>query len=96
MAPQLTDFLQIFKQNVQYTIPVWQRTYSWDKYTILELISDLKAIAEDRRGNATHFGGTIILHADASRGGIVEHYTVVDGQQRLTTIHLLLACIAEY
>ncbi len=96
MAPQLTDFLRMFAQNVQYTIPVWQRAYSWDKHTILELISDLEAIAEDQRENATHFGGTIILHADTSRGGIVDHYTVVDGQQRLTTIHLLIACIAEH
>ncbi len=89
------DFLQLFEQPIQYSVPNWQRRYSWDKATIQQLIKDLEEISKSNEENASHFGGAIITRSESEPPGGVPIYNVVDGQQRLTTISILLACITE-
>jgi len=73
--------------NVLYKIPPYQREYSWHKAQWEDLFEDL--IDAD----GAHFLGTIITldqTTDALEGNILQ---VVDGQQRLTTLTLLLAAV---
>lgn len=73
--------------NVFYKIPPYQREYSWQKPQWEDLFDDLI----DAEG--AHFLGTIITldqTKDALKGSILQ---VVDGQQRLTTLTLLLAAV---
>ena len=73
--------------NVMYRVPPYQREYSWQKAQWEELFQDLLEADE------AHFLGTIITlnqTTDAVSGGLLE---VVDGQQRMTTLTLLLAAI---
>lgn len=95
MRADIVSFLKLLEANVRYSIPVWQRSYSWNDKTINRLVEDLKAIAEADDENARHFGGTLITYSEDTASGtsIIDH--VVDGQQRLTTISILLACIAK-
>ncbi len=95
MNVKLINFLDLFKMPVQYSVPKWQRRYSWDKSTIQQLIKDLEAISKSDKYNASHFGGTLITYSENTPAGTAEIFHVVDGQQRLTTISVLLICIAE-
>ena len=94
MQAQQTSFLNLLNGQVQYVVPRWQRRYRWGNSEIERLLEDLVtvAIAGD---NATHYGGTVLTFPEPGPAGVVQVIRVVDGQQRLTTVSLLLACIAE-
>ena len=93
MKAKQIPFLELFNQKVQYLVPRWQRRYRWDKPQIERLLEDLLAIATTGAGDRSHYGGTMITVLE--RRGVVKKYRVVDGQQRMTTVSLLLACIAQ-
>jgi len=90
------NFLDLFNKQAQYLVPRWQRRYSWKKSTILQLVQDLEDISLETKDNVNHFGGTIITYSISPPSPVApDIYHVVDGQQRLTTISILLNCIAE-
>ena len=87
-------FTKLLDGGVQYTVPRWQRRYCWGKVDIERLVADLLTI--DSGGpNATHYGGTLLTFRESGAAGVVDRIRVVDGQQRLTTVSILLACIAD-
>lgn len=75
--------------KLTYVIPKYQREYSWAKYQWEDLIRDIQ---EEGRDNG-HFLGTIIC-MDATKDPIAgTTYELIDGQQRMTTLSLLLAVL---
>ena len=67
-----------------YVIPVYQRNYAWEEDEIAELVKDVYDSLES--SNATHYYiGTLVTY---KRGD--SEYEVIDGQQRLTTIYIIL------
>jgi hypothetical protein len=75
------------ESNLMYRIPPYQREYSWQKLQWEELFQDLI------EADGSHFLGTIITlnkTTDAVQAGVLE---LIDGQQRMTTLTLLLASI---
>ena len=92
MKTKQVRFLDLLNGTVQYLVPRWQRRYRWGKKEILRLLDDLLAIADAGSGRP-HYGGTMITVLESS--GPLMVYRVVDGQQRLTTVSILLARIAE-
>lgn len=84
----LTHFL---KNADKLIIPVYQRNYDWKEEHCRKLYSDLvKAIHENRRW---HFFGGIVSVSDPM--GSSSDYLVIDGQQRITTVSLLLLAMAN-
>ncbi|SNT01531.1 Uncharacterized conserved protein, contains ParB-like and HNH nuclease domains [Micrococcales bacterium KH10] len=79
----------VFRGDVRYRIPNFQRPYSWTFDEAYQLVDDL--IAAWRRNDPSYFLGSIVL----VREGTENVADVVDGQQRLTTIALLLATLRE-
>lgn len=73
----------------RYVIPVYQRKYDWKYENCQQLYNDLKKIVIDERDS--HFFGSIVS-AVVPNGSKIE-YHIIDGQQRLTTITLLLLAI---
>lgn len=69
-----------------YEIPVYQRKYSWDEEEIRQLIDDLNDAASDDE-TKEYFLGNIVVSSAAHHG--TASYSLIDGQQRLTTLHLL-------
>lgn len=70
-----------------YDIPFFQRAYVWNEENWSELLENLT----NKNGN--HFLGSIILKNELAVAGNVARYSVIDGQQRLTTLSILLrAC----
>ena len=95
MQANHTEFLKLLNGEVQYVVPRWQRRYCWDESDIERLVQDLVTIAEADRPGAAHYGGALLTFPESTPAGGVPTHRVVDGQQRLTTVSILLACIAE-
>ena len=94
MQAQSIEFLQLFNGQVQYVVPRWQRRYRWGKSDIERLVDDLLTVAS-QNSEITHYGGTLLTFPEPGPAGVVKSIRVVDGQQRLTTVSILLACIAD-
>ena len=95
MQANHTEFLQLLNGEVQFVVPRWQRRYCWDASDIERLVNDLLTIAESDRDGAAHYGGALLTFPESTTAGGVPTHRVVDGQQRLTTVSILLACIAD-
>lgn len=83
----------------QYQVPLYQRTYSWTEHQLERLWEDIARLSEDRTTNpkATHFIGSLVLAPSPSNGPAgVQDFLVVDGQQRLTTLSILLCAIRDH
>ena len=104
--PSMPTTRLLFDSGIVYVIPNYQRAYVWNQTDQWEpLWEDIEKIvnpmlASSEAGNpnppAPHFLGAAVLKSTA--GGAVQNakrYTVVDGQQRLTTLQLLLAAVAD-
>ena len=76
----------------KFVIPVYQRPYSWKKSNCELLIKDLFEVYN--RGYKSHFFGSIV-YVENDIGGCNE-YIIIDGQQRITTVSLLLLAIRNY
>ncbi len=73
----------------RYIIPVYQRKYNWKQDNCRQLYVDLKKVIIDNR--TSHFFGSIVSSL-VPNGSKIE-YHIIDGQQRLTTVTLLLLAI---
>ena len=74
--------------NVQFVIPVYQRNYSWQKKECQQLLDDLVKLMKSDDVDKKHFLGSVVLSGGTV--GSKTNYIVVDGQQRLTTVFILL------
>ena len=75
--------------NTCFVIPVYQRNYDWGEDNCRQLWSDLKYVSEEP-DNVTHFLGTICCS-----GTIGREKTIIDGQQRITTLSLIIKAIHD-
>ena len=91
ITPTSLSITQLFgSTNEQYVIPTYQRRYSWHDRQVWELIDDIRLL----EGRDTHLLGSIVCLAGHHRPG-VNQLELVDGQQRLTTVSILLECIRQ-
>lgn len=81
---------QILTNQVRYEIPPYQRPYSWDKDNVQQLLEDLQEAYEAQ--DEEYFIGSLIT-IEQRRDKL---YDVVDGQQRLTTLNLVLARLRDH
>lgn len=93
MQPLHIKFLNLLNGDVQYVVPRWQRRYCWGQSDIERLFDDLMAIAI-AGPESSHYGGTLLTFPEPGAAGVLSTFRIVDGQQRLTTVSILLACIA--
>lgn len=78
---RIFDDETFFDKEVHYVIPRYQRAYAWEDKEIVQLIDDINDSVGD------YYIGSLVV---AKVKGREEKYEVVDGQQRLTTLYLLL------
>lgn len=83
--------------DVHYALPHFQREYAWDKENWKTLLNDIISIyglySED--SPPEHFMGTLVVINDGVRSGTIPVFKLVDGQQRLTTISLMLCALGQ-
>ncbi len=95
MKADTLSLREIFSKDVRYVVPEFQRAYVWNEERQWEpLWEDIRSAAErylaesDRAGD--HFLGAMVAQQRKSRAREIERREVIDGQQRLTTLQLLL------
>ena len=92
MQAKETKLQDILEGTKQYVIPLFQRTYSWTKQEWEILWADLMELCETENPR-THFIGSIVSMPTISVPEGVAKFLLIDGQQRLTTIFILLTLI---
>lgn len=93
--------MNAFKSNIykylggtcQYLIPLFQRTYSWEKEHCARLWSDIVNLHQSQREG--HFVGSVVRIDEPSAAGSLRAM-IIDGQQRLTTLSLMLIALRDY
>lgn len=85
----LRDFIGTNK--VLFRIPVYQRNYDWSESNCNRLLDDIYGIMQS---GDKHFLGTIVFMAAKSGGFALREYIIIDGQQRLTTLMLILKALS--
>jgi uncharacterized protein with ParB-like and HNH nuclease domain/predicted transport protein len=90
---KMLDFL---KKSPQFVVPIYQRTYSWGEPECRQLWDDIMRAGRNKDVSA-HFVGSIVyvekgLYSVSSQSPLL----VIDGQQRLTTVALLIEALARY
>ncbi|WP_305876651.1 DUF262 domain-containing protein [Helicobacter pylori] len=77
-----------------FYIPVYQRNYAWEEKNCEKLLQDIASISQNKK---THFMGSItyILHLKDDEKSLrqLQEFVIIDGQQRITTLMLLLKAI---
>jgi hypothetical protein len=98
MKADTVDLATIFGQNVHYVVPLYQRPYVWTREQQWELLwEDVRAVAERQLDSVSvndtipHFLGAVVLEQSLNQVGMIGARTVIDGQQRLTTLQLMIA-----
>ncbi|QDP39445.1 DUF262 domain-containing protein [Radiobacillus deserti] len=80
--------------NHQFVIPVYQRTYKWTRINCKQIMQDILKASQPQ--SKTHFLGSIVYITDEHyQATQVNKLTIIDGQQRLTTISLLLMAMVK-
>lgn len=88
---KLSHFIGANKKT--FNIPVYQRNYDWKKEQCEQLFNDIKRIL-DENFNYQHFLGTIVYVQGRVRPNFME-LTIIDGQQRITTVMLLMKALYD-
>lgn len=83
--------------DVHYILPYFQREYAWEKKHWQTLLNDLLGLYETYSSDEIpdHFIGALVVINDGTRNGVIPVFKLVDGQQRLTTISLILCALGE-
>ena len=92
MQASKTKLQEIIEGTKQYVIPLFQRPYSWEKSQWDLLWNDIIELY-DSENSYPHFLGSIVTMQTNSVPEGVTKYLLIDGQQRLTTIFILLAVL---
>lgn len=83
--------------NTSFVIPAYQRNYAWKEENCAKLLEDIVMIVKDK--TKTHFMGAItyIIHLTPQKDSIrqIQEYVIIDGQQRITTLMLLLKALEQ-
>lgn len=94
MQASETKLQPIIEGTKQYVVPLFQRSYSWDKTQWEILWNDLSDLCGTEKPR-THFIGSIVTMPTISVPEGVTKYLLIDGQQRLTTIFILLSFLRD-
>lgn len=100
MRAESRTLKRIFEQSVRYCVPLFQRPYVWSQAeNWAPLWEDVRRLAEQRLADdgqqRTHFIGAIVLEQLAGSTGSIETRQIIDGQQRLTSLQIILTVLKD-
>jgi uncharacterized protein with ParB-like and HNH nuclease domain len=75
--------------DTQFVIPVYQRNYDWTEAQCRQLLSDILTAGANDKINAHFIGSIVYIHDDVYSASGIRELSIIDGQQRLTTITLI-------
>ena len=95
MKASEAKFLDFLKKSPQFEIPIYQRTYSWTEKECRQLWEDILRCGKNDAIQVHFVGSIVYVESGLSQVTHLSPLLVIDGQQRLTTVTLLLAALAE-
>ena len=96
MEAKAANFLKLINGPKQFVIPIYQRTYSWQTAQCSKLLSDILRISRDTSVPGHFIGSIVYFQEGIQTVSDVPQLLVIDGQQRLTTISLLITALANF
>jgi uncharacterized protein with ParB-like and HNH nuclease domain len=103
VKPDKLTIHDLFQRERRYVVPLYQRAYVWNRedqweplWEDLERQAEACLKAEDFVSKRSHFLGAIVLNVSRIVGARVARAETIDGQQRLTTLQILIAAIRDY
>jgi len=96
MKATSANLLSVIKGPKQFVIPIYQRTYSWHQAQCEQLFSDIIRVSKSENIHGHFVGSVVYFQESIHTVSDVPRLLVIDGQQRLTTITLLIAALAEF
>lgn len=88
------NVLKIFNGEKQFIVPLYQRTYSWKEEQCRRLWNDIVFLEKNSKNG--HFIGSIVSVIESAPISGTSKSLVIDGQQRLTTLTILLIALRDY
>jgi uncharacterized protein with ParB-like and HNH nuclease domain/predicted transport protein len=92
MNAQDIRLTELIEGPKQFIVPVFQRDYSWGTKHCLQLWKDIVRVGGDDKAKA-HFVGSVVYIAAEETSAKITRWLLIDGQQRLTTLTVLLAAL---
>jgi uncharacterized protein with ParB-like and HNH nuclease domain len=92
MNAQDIRLTELIESPKQFIVPMFQRDYSWGTKHCLQLWNDIIRVGADEKAKA-HFVGSVVYIATEETSAKITRWLVIDGQQRLTTLTILLAAL---
>lgn len=90
------NLLNFLSQNQQLSIPIYQRKYSWTGKECNQLLEDVIRVGKTS-DEQNHFIGSIVyMNQKAHIASPINKLMIIDGQQRITTISLLISALSDY
>src|SRR6185437_11928722 len=89
------NLLALMQKSPQFAIPIYQRTYSWTEPYCRQLWDDIIRVGRDNATPAHFIGSIVYIEKGQYPTPVHQPLLVIDGQQRLTTVTLLVAALAE-
>lgn len=84
---RIEDFLS--SNKTQFIIPVYQRNYDWTTGQCKQLLDDILEVATNNNITAHFIGSIVYIHDDVYTASRIKELTIIDGQQRITTLTLI-------
>lgn len=82
--------------DTQFIIPVYQRNYDWTTTHCKQLLDDILQAGNDSKINSHFIGSIVFIHDDVYSSSGIRELTIIDGQQRITTVTLLYLVLYKY
>ncbi|MAM70224.1 MAG: hypothetical protein CMP91_03660 [Gammaproteobacteria bacterium] len=94
MKAQDLQFTQLLEGSKQFIIPIFQRTYSWEQNHCQQLWDDIIRVGSNPELKS-HFIGSAVYIPETNVDAAIPRWMVIDGQQRITTMTLLLIALKK-
>lgn len=92
-ANRMWLFSDVLEKNKRvFKVPVYQRNYDWTNIQCEKLFQDIMKAGENNR---QHFTGTVVYIDDVNGGSGLNEVLIIDGQQRITTMYILLKALYD-
>ena len=87
--------LRFLQEPKQFFVPIFQRRYSWEEKHCKQLWEDVLRVGKDDKIKHHFLGSIVYMEQELLMIGAIPRYLVIDGQQRLTTLSLLLSALSR-
>ncbi len=94
MESSVIKLVELLGDARQYLVPLFQRPYSWERQNWQTLWNDITDLCEAQNPRPHFFGAVVLIPARSVPEGVTK-YSLIDGQQRYTTISILFAALRQ-